>query len=71
MPRSYHYDLDLTKTTQFENSLRRHNHVGLAHALLVALAQAGRLSEAQEGARKAMQDRIEKRKAKGMDIEGD
>ncbi|XP_006460907.1 hypothetical protein AGABI2DRAFT_68834 [Agaricus bisporus var. bisporus H97] len=55
----------------FENSLRRHNHVGLAHALLVALAQAGRLSEAQEGARKAMQDRIEKRKAKGMDIEGD
>ncbi|KAF9453928.1 hypothetical protein P691DRAFT_657230 [Macrolepiota fuliginosa MF-IS2] len=55
----------------FENSLRRHNHVGLTHALLVALAKGGVLSKAQEDARKTMQERIEKRKAKGMDIEDD
>lgn len=56
---------------QFENSLRRHNHVGLAHALLVALAKAGLLSKAQGDAHKVMQERIEKRKAKGMDIDDD
>ncbi|KAF5351719.1 hypothetical protein D9756_007469 [Leucocoprinus leucothites] len=53
----------------FENSLRRHNHVGLAHALLVALAKGGLLSKAQDDAQKVMHERIEKRKAKGMDID--
>ncbi|EPS96263.1 hypothetical protein FOMPIDRAFT_1038210 [Fomitopsis schrenkii] len=49
----------------FENSLRRHNYVGLIHALLVALAKAGRLAAAKEGAKKALQERIEKRKERG------
>ncbi|KAI4526410.1 cysteine proteinase [Schizophyllum commune Tattone D] len=49
----------------FENSLRKHNHVGLMHALLIALAKAGRLSPAQEKARQLMKERIEKRRAKG------
>ncbi|KAG6861681.1 hypothetical protein C0995_013250 [Termitomyces sp. Mi166 len=44
----------------FENSLRRHNHVGLVHALLVALAKGGKLSSAQAMAKTTMQARIEK-----------
>jgi Ubiquitin carboxyl-terminal hydrolases len=35
---------------QFENSLRRHNHLGLLHALLLGLAKAGKLDAAKEGA---------------------
>ena len=61
----------LTHAIQFENSLRRHNHVGLAHALLEALAKADLLEGAQNGARKVMQERIEKRQEKGMDIDED
>ncbi|KZT65964.1 cysteine proteinase [Daedalea quercina L-15889] len=49
----------------FENSLRRHNYVGLIHALLVALAKSGKLNAAKEGAKKALQERIEKRKKGG------
>lgn len=56
---------------QFENSLRRHNHVGLVHALLVALGKGGRLLQAQEQAKKTMQERIEKRKARGEDMDED
>ncbi|CAA7259185.1 unnamed protein product [Cyclocybe aegerita] len=48
----------------FENSLRRHNHVGLVQALLLALAKGGKLSAAEEGARKAMKERIEQRKTR-------
>ncbi|KAF9467330.1 ubiquitin carboxyl-terminal hydrolase [Collybia nuda] len=55
----------------FENSLRRHNHVGLVHALLLALAKGGKLSQVQEQAKKTMQERIEKRKAKGEDMDED
>jgi len=47
----------------FENSLRRHNHVGLVHALLVALAKSGRLGPAKENATRAMQERVERHKA--------
>ncbi|KAF8629199.1 hypothetical protein AX17_005784 [Amanita inopinata Kibby_2008] len=42
----------------FENSLRRHNHVGLVHALLSALAKAGKLSEACDSATNAVRERI-------------
>ncbi|KAG7090949.1 hypothetical protein E1B28_010019 [Marasmius oreades] len=49
----------------FENSLRRHNHVGLMHALLVALATAGKLSPARENAKNVMKDRIQKAKDRG------
>ncbi|KAF4620951.1 hypothetical protein D9613_000328 [Agrocybe pediades] len=55
----------------FENSLRRHNHVGLVQALLLALAKAGKLSSATEAARKTMKDRIEQRKARGEDMDED
>ncbi|GLB37320.1 putative ubiquitin carboxyl-terminal hydrolase [Lyophyllum shimeji] len=55
----------------FENSLRRHNHLGLLHALLVALAKGGKLSSAREQAKVAMQERMEKRKASGEDMDED
>ncbi|KZP12384.1 cysteine proteinase [Athelia psychrophila] len=35
----------------FENSLRRHNHLGLLHALLLALARSGKLTPAVDAAR--------------------
>jgi ubiquitin carboxyl-terminal hydrolase L5 len=56
---------------QFENSLRRHNHVGLVHALLASMAKAGVLNRAQEGAQKVMQERISKAKQKKIDMEYD
>ena len=56
---------------QFENSLRRHNHVGLVHALIAAMAKAGKLKEAEGKAKEAMKERIEKRKARGGDMDED
>jgi len=49
----------------FENSLRRHNYVGLVHALVHAMAKAGTLTKAREDARKVMSERIAKQKEKG------
>ncbi|TBU38788.1 ubiquitin carboxyl-terminal hydrolase [Dichomitus squalens] len=46
----------------FENSLRRHNYLGFIHALLLSMAKAGTLDGAKEGAKKALQERIERRK---------
>ncbi|KAH9940465.1 ubiquitin carboxyl-terminal hydrolase [Epithele typhae] len=46
----------------FENGLRRHNYLGFIHALLLAMAKAGTLNAAKEGAQKALQERIERRK---------
>jgi len=51
---------------QFENSLRRHNHIGLVHALLLALAKAGRLQPGMENARKVMRERIERHRERGL-----
>jgi len=53
----------------FENSLRRHNHVGLVQALLLGLAKAGKLSAAEKEAKRTMKERIEQRKARGEDID--
>ncbi|KAF8124917.1 hypothetical protein EV363DRAFT_1435080 [Boletus edulis] len=50
----------------FENSLRRHNHIGLVHALLVGLAKAGKLSSAAEDARKVMRERVARRREMGL-----
>lgn len=50
---------------QFENSLRRHNHVGLVHALALALAKAGRLEAVAEQARTKLRERKEKRRLEG------
>ncbi|KAK2467853.1 hypothetical protein APHAL10511_000148 [Amanita phalloides] len=55
----------------FENSLRRHNYVGLVHALLLAFAKADKLSEARQSALKLMQDRVETRRKKGENMEED
>ncbi len=44
----------------FDNALRRHNHLGLVHALLVELGKAGQLQPAIEESRKAMRDRQDK-----------
>ncbi|KAH8119632.1 cysteine proteinase [Phellopilus nigrolimitatus] len=49
----------------FENSLRRHNHVGLVHALTLALAKAGLLNSVSEQAKTKMKTRIEKREKEG------
>ncbi|RDB24816.1 Ubiquitin carboxyl-terminal hydrolase isozyme L5 [Hypsizygus marmoreus] len=59
------------KRWAFENSLRKHNHVGLIHALLVALAKGGGLHAAQTQARTVMQTRIEKKKASGEGMDED
>ena len=45
---------------QFENTLRRHNHLGLVHALLIALAKEGKLHDAVEDSKKTMQARNDK-----------
>lgn len=55
---------------QFENSLRRHTYLGFIHALLLSMAKAGTLDGAKEGARKALHERIEKRK-KGETMDED
>lgn len=44
----------------FENSLRRHNHLGLIHALLLGLAKANGLEAAKEDAKAKMKIRREK-----------
>jgi ubiquitin carboxyl-terminal hydrolase L5 len=55
----------------FENSLRRHNHVGFAHALVLALAKADKLEPAKDSARKVMQERMQRRQEKGDDAMDD
>ncbi|KAH0827325.1 hypothetical protein J3R83DRAFT_3951 [Lanmaoa asiatica] len=50
----------------FENSLRRHNHIGLVHALLVGLARVGQLSSATDNARKVMRERVARRREMGL-----
>ncbi|KAI0295875.1 ubiquitin-specific protease [Multifurca ochricompacta] len=55
----------------FENSLRRHNYVGLIHSLALALAKAGRLDAAADGARTAMKKRIEGRRKKRQPMDED
>jgi ubiquitin carboxyl-terminal hydrolase L5 len=56
---------------QFENSLRRHNYVGMIHSLALALAKAGRLDAAADGARTAMKKRIEERRKKRQPMDED
>ncbi|KAH9993210.1 ubiquitin-specific protease [Russula vinacea] len=55
----------------FENSLRRHNYVGMIHSLAVALAKSGRLDAAADNARTAMRKRIEERRKKRQPMEED
>lgn len=55
----------------FENSLRRHNHFGLVHGLVAALARAGSLESAVGKAKTIMKERIEKANEKGEAMEED
>jgi ubiquitin carboxyl-terminal hydrolase L5 len=41
------------------------------HALCIALAKGGKLESAKEEAKKVMKERIERRKAKGEEMEED
>lgn len=54
---------------QFENSLRRHNHVGLVHALLLGLARMGKLDAAKENAKQKMKERKQKVKEGKMEVD--
>ncbi|GAA5969478.1 hypothetical protein JCM11641_008129 [Rhodosporidiobolus odoratus] len=56
------------KDWEVENTLRRHNYIGLAHALLVELAKQGKLQPQIEAAKVKMKQRNEEKKAKGMDV---
>lgn len=54
--------------TQFENSLRRHNHLGTIHAILLAMAQTELLDGAVDAAKTKMAERIkaaQEKRAKG------
>ncbi|KAF8585797.1 ubiquitin-specific protease [Ramaria rubella] len=51
----------------FENSLRRHNHVGLIHSLLLGLAKLGKLDAAANGAKEKMKERRQKVKEGKME----
>lgn len=53
---------DLTSSTQFDNSVRRHNHLGLIHALLLGLGQAGGLDKAVDVAKARYKELKEKDK---------
>ncbi|KAH8827960.1 hypothetical protein DL96DRAFT_1601013 [Flagelloscypha sp. PMI_526] len=55
----------------FENSLRKHNHLGLVHGLVLALAKAGKLDAAKESAKAKMKERREKAAAKGEEMDED
>jgi len=55
----------------FENSLRRHNYVGMIHSLALALAKSGRLDAAADGARTDMRKRIEERRKKRQPMDED
>ena len=59
--------LTLRVCKQFENSLRRHNHIGFIHALLTVLAKAGKLEQAKENAKKVMAERRAKKGGDAMD----
>ncbi|KAJ3534434.1 hypothetical protein NM688_g7139 [Phlebia brevispora] len=51
----------------FENAMRRHNHFGLIHGLLLALAKGGELDAAKENAKKALAERRAKHGGADMD----
>lgn len=57
------------KEYEVENSLRRHNYVGLVHALLLELAKQGKLEGAVATAKKEMERKIKAKKEKGGAVE--
>jgi len=59
------------KDWEVENSLRRHNYVGLVHAVLVEMAKQGQLEGRIEEAKTTRKKKIEERKAKGVAVDED
>ncbi|KAI5477221.1 ubiquitin carboxyl-terminal hydrolase L5 [Pseudohyphozyma bogoriensis] len=61
------------KEWEVDNSLRRHNFIGLIHGLLLEMARQGKLEGGIEGAKDEMKRKIAAKKAKGeaMDVEMD
>ncbi|KAK0195678.1 ubiquitin carboxyl-terminal hydrolase [Armillaria mellea] len=55
----------------FESSVRRHNHFGLVHALVLALAKAGKLEGAKESAKNKMKARVTQAREKGEMMDED
>ncbi|KAG0145655.1 hypothetical protein CROQUDRAFT_658449 [Cronartium quercuum f. sp. fusiforme G11] len=64
-------EIEKRKRWKFENSVRRHNHIGLANALLMALAKSGKLSDQIELAKKKMNERRSKGQQDDMEIDMD
>ncbi|BGP18535.1 hypothetical protein JCM10213_002952 [Rhodosporidiobolus nylandii] len=56
------------KDWEVENTLRRHNYIGLTHVLLVELAKQGQLQPQIEAAKQKMKERLEEKKRKGEDV---
>lgn len=54
---------------EIENSLRRHNYVGLVHALLLELAKQGKLEGAITAAKATMEAKVKAKKEKGGAVE--
>ena len=66
-----HTSRPLLTPFQFENALRRHNHMGLMHALLKLFAKTSKLDAAKQGAKTKMTERREKAKARGEAMDED
>ncbi|GAA5908154.1 hypothetical protein JCM5296_000519 [Sporobolomyces johnsonii] len=62
---------DKMKDWEVENSLRRHNYIGLVHALLVELAKQDKLAPQIADAKEKMQKRLAERRAKGEAMDED
>ncbi|GAA5889218.1 hypothetical protein JCM6882_000678 [Rhodosporidiobolus microsporus] len=56
------------KDWDVENTLRRHNYIGLVHALLMEQAKKGELKGAVAEAKEKMKKRAEERKLKGEEV---
>ncbi|GAA6000734.1 ubiquitin carboxyl-terminal hydrolase [Rhodotorula paludigena] len=56
------------KDWETENTLRRHNYIGLVHALLTELAKQGKLAPQIAEAKEKMKQRIAERRAKGEEV---
>ncbi|GAA5897676.1 ubiquitin carboxyl-terminal hydrolase [Sporobolomyces salmoneus] len=54
-----------------ENTLRRHNYIGLVHAVLVEMAKQGQLKGRIDEAKATMKKKVEERKAKGIAMDED
>ncbi|GAA5926250.1 uncharacterized protein JCM15063_000226 [Sporobolomyces koalae] len=59
------------KDWEVENTLRRHNYIGLVHAMLAEFAKTGQLQARVTDAKATMKRKIEERRAKGIAMDED